>query len=203
MQSTNARLTSWALVIGSVVATAGYASAFALNGNGEERFSGSSWIPLYTIALFGCVIVLIGLPAIVYAQADRSPVLTRVGYVGVLVPLVVLNIGEGTMEGFVKPYLADHGGIPADDIPGLAAYEIPSLLVLLVGMVCLGIGVLRAGVLPRWIGVAFIAVPFLGVAGLQGAVSLLPDYLLFVSLFGLGVTQLREARAPELQSAVA
>ena len=29
MHSTNVRLTSWALVVGSIVATAGYASAFA------------------------------------------------------------------------------------------------------------------------------------------------------------------------------
>lgn len=40
-------------------------------------------------------------------------------------------------------------------------------------------------------------IPFLGAAGLQGAVSLLPDYLLFVCLFAVGVTQLRETRVPE------
>jgi hypothetical protein len=45
-----------------IVATAGYASAFATNGNGDERYAGSSWVALYTIALFGNVILLIGLP---------------------------------------------------------------------------------------------------------------------------------------------
>ncbi|MBV9831032.1 MAG: hypothetical protein JOZ82_05505, partial [Marmoricola sp.] len=70
-------------------------------------------------------------------------------------------------------------------------YEIPALLVLLVGMVCLGIAVLRARVLPRWVGVLFLVVPFLGAAGLRGAVSLLPDYLLFVGLFAVGVIELR------------
>jgi hypothetical protein len=191
MNPTNARLTSWALVAGSVVATAGYASAFALNGNGDQRFAGSSWVALYTIALLGDVLVLLGLPAIVYAQSDRSPVLTRIGYAGVLVPLAILNVGEGVVEGFVKPYLAKHGGVPADDLPGLTAFEAPALLVLLAGMVCLGIAVLRAGILPRWIGVLFIVVPFLGAAGLQGAISLLPDYLLFVGCFAVGVIQLR------------
>jgi hypothetical protein len=203
MNPTNVRLTSWALVVGSVVATAGYASAFAANGNGDERFTGSSWVTLYTIALLGDVIVLLGLPALVHAQAGRSPVLTRIGYVGVFVPLAILNIGEGTIEGFVKPYLATHGGIPADDVPGLTAFEIPALLVLLVGMVCLGIGVWRAHVLPRWVGVVFVVVPFLGAAGLQGAVSLLPDYLLFVGLFTVGITQLRGTRVPEPVAAVA
>ncbi len=196
MHSVNARLTAWALVVGSAVATAGYASAFALNGSGDDRFTGSSWVPLYTIALLGNVIVLLGLPAIVFAQQGGAPVLTRIGYAGVLVPLAILNIGEGTVEGFVKPYLATHGGIPAEDLPGLTAYEIPALLVLLVGMVCLGIGVLRVRALPRWVGVLFLVVPFLGAAGLQGAVSLLPDYLLYVGLVAVGLVVLRQARTP-------
>jgi hypothetical protein len=201
MHPANARLTSWALVVGSAVATAGYASAFALNGNGDERFAGSSWVPLYTIALLGNVIVLLGLPAIVYVQQGGAPVLTRIGYAGVLVPLAILNIGEGTVEGFVKPYLATHGGIPADDLPGLTAYEIPALLVLLVGMVCLGIAVLKVRALPRWVGVLFLVVPFLGAAGLQGAVSLLPDYLLYVGLFTVGVVVLRRAQTLQTDQA--
>jgi hypothetical protein len=203
MNPTNARLTSWALVAGSVVATAGYASAFAANGAGDQRFAGSSWVALYTVALLGNVLVILGLPALVHAQAGRAPVLTRIGYAGVMVPLVILNIGEGTVEGFVKPWFAHHGGIPAHDLPGLTAYETPSLLVLLVGMVCLGIAVFRAGVLQRWLGVVFIVVPFLGAAGLQGAISLAPDYLLYIGLFTVGVTQLRTERVPEPVPALA
>ena len=192
MNPTNVRLTSWALVAGSVVATAGYACAFAANGNGDERFAGSTWVAFYTVALLGNVLVLLGLPALVHAQAGRTPLLTRIGYVGVFVPLAILNIGEGTLEGFVKPYFAHHGGIPTSDPSGLIWFEAPALLVLLVGMVCLGIGVLRAGMLPRWVGVLFVVVPFLGAAGLQGAVALLPDYLLFLCLFTVGATELRQ-----------
>ena len=203
MNPTNVRLTSWALVVGSIVATAGYALAFAANGNGDQRFAGSSWVALYTVALLGNVLVLLGLPALVHAQSGRTPVLTRIGYVGIFVPLAILNIGEGSIEGFVKPYLAQHGGIPSSDLHGLAVYEAPALLVMLVGMVCLGIAVLRAHVLPRWVGVLFIVVPFLGAAGLQGAISLAPDYLLFIGLFTVGVTQLRGARAPEPVAALA
>jgi hypothetical protein len=203
MDNTNVRLTSWALVAGSVVATAGYASAFIANGDGEQRFAGSSWVTLYTIALLGNVLVLLGLPALVYAQAGRAPKLTYIGYVGIFVPLAILNIGEGTVEGFVKPYLAQHGGIPADDLPGLSAYEAPALLVMLVGMVCLGIAVIRAGTLPRWVGVLFIVVPFLGAAGLQGALSLLPDYLLYVGLFTVGLIELRRSHVPEPVPALA
>jgi hypothetical protein len=195
MHPVNGRLTAWALLVGSVVAAGGYAFAFAFNGGGDDRFAGSSWVTLYTVALLGNVVVLIGLPALVHAQRGGAPVLTRIGYVGVLVPLVILNVGEGTVEGFVKPYQASHGGIPAHDLPGLTLYEVPALLVLLVGMVCLGVAVLRVRSLPRWVGVLFLVVPFLGAAGLQGAVSLLPDYLLYLALFTVGLTQLRETRA--------
>ena len=179
MDTTTARLTSWALVVGSVIATVGYASAFAANGNGDARFAGSSWVALYTIALLGNVLVLLGLPTLAHAQGGRHPVLTRIGYVGVFVPLAILNLGEGMIEGFVKPYLSKHGGLPSDDLPGLTAFEVPALVVLLGGMVCMGIAVWRGGVLPKWLGVLFVVVPFLGAAGLQGAISLLPDYLLY------------------------
>ena len=61
--------------------------------------------------------------------------------------------------------------------------------------ICLGIAVFRARVLARWIGVAFIVVPPLSVAGLSGAVSLTPDYLLFTALFATGVHALRSTRS--------
>jgi hypothetical protein len=203
MDRTPARLAAWALLIGSVVATAGYAAAFLANGNGDVRFSGSSWTALYTVALLGDVLVVLGLPAVVHVHGDRARRLTLIGYAGALVPLVVLNIGEGAIEGFVKPYFATHGGLLKDDLPGLAAFEAPALLVMVVGMICLGIAVFRARVLPRWVGVLFIVVPLLGAAGLSGAVSLLPDYLLFIGLFTVSLHGLRPARAAEPVAAAA
>jgi hypothetical protein len=197
MYRTPARLAAWALLAGSVLGTAGYLSAFLANGNGDDRFTGSSWSALYTIALFGDVLVVLGLPALLHAHGERSRTLTLIGYTGVLVPLVVLNVGEGCVEAFVKPYLAKHGGLPKHDLPGLAAFEIPALLVLLVGMICLGVAVFRARVLPRWVGVAFILTPLLGVAGIPGGAGLISDYLLFVALFAVGVHTLRSQRGLE------
>jgi hypothetical protein len=194
MDRMTARLAAWTLLVGCVVATACYLAAFLANGNGEERFTGSSWTTIYTIALIGDLLVVLGLPTLLHVQAGRSPRLSLVGYVGVLVPMVVLNLGEGCLEAFVKPYLARHGGIPKADLPGLTAYEAVALLIVLVGMICLGVAVLRARILPRWVGGLFIAVPFLAVAGLPGGAGLVPDYLLFVALAAVGVTALR---APE------
>lgn len=71
------------------------------------------------------------------------------------------------------------------------------------GMVYLGVAVLCAHTLPRWIGPIFMVVPVLGAAGLQGAISLLPDYLLFLSLFTIGTIQLRARQTPESSVAIA
>jgi hypothetical protein len=196
MNGMTARLSAWSLVAGSVVATAGYLSAFLANGNGDERFTGSSWTALYTIALFGDVLVIVGLPTLLHVQAGRSPRLSLIGYIGVLVPLVILNIGEGSLEAFVKPYLADHGGIPKDDLPGVTAYEAPALLVVLVGMICLAVAVFRARVLPWWVGALFIVAPLVAVAGLPGGFGLIADYALFVGLATVGVTALRTPADP-------
>jgi hypothetical protein len=206
MNRTTARLAAWCLIAGSVVATAGYLAAFLANGNGDERFSGSSWTALYTIAMFGDVLVVLGLPTLLHVQAGRSPRLSLIGYVGMLVPLVILNIGEGSVEAFVKPYLADHGGSPKDDLPGLAAFEAPALLIVLVGMICLAAAVFRARILPWWVGALFIVAPLVAVAGLPGGAGLISDYALFVGLFAVGVTALRspadayrdEVRSPSL-----
>lgn len=191
MHRTSARLAAWALLAGTVVATTGYLSAFLANGNGDNRFAGSSWTPLYTIAMFGDVLVVLGLPALLHVHGDRSGTLTLIGYTGVLVPLVMLNIGEGSIEAFVKPYFVDHDGPLSHDLAGLTAFEAPAILVMLVGMICLGVAVFRARRLPRWIGALFIVTPLLGAAGLTGGVSLIPDYLLFISLFAVGVHTLR------------
>lgn len=197
MHRTHARFTAWALIAGAVVATAGYLSAFIANGNGDDRFAGSSWSALYTIALLGDVLMALGLPTLLHMHGDRFRILTLIGYLGVFLPLVILDIGEGTVEGFVKPYLTKHGGLPKNDLPGLTAFEAPALLLLIVGMICLGIAVLRARVLPRWVGVAFILSPVFGVAGLPGGAALVSDYLAFAALFAVGVHTLRTGRDVE------
>jgi hypothetical protein len=106
--------------------------------------------------------------------------------------MVMLNIGEGTTEAFVKPYLVTHGGIPHQQPSGFAVFETIALVPLLVGVVSLGIAVLRSRTLPRWIGAAFIVSAILGVAGLPGGWGLLSDYVLFAALLAVGGYALRE-----------
>ncbi len=203
MTRTHARLAAWSLIVGTVVAAAGYLAGFLVNGNSDSRFAGSDWSTLYTVALVGDVLVTLGLPALFAAQRGRSPRLTLIGYVGLFVPMVVLNLGEGTVEGFAKPYLAHHGGHPQTNLPGLTAYEAPALLIMLIGLICLGIAVIRAGALPRWVGVLFIVTPLLGAAGLPGAAGLVADWVCFAALFVVGVHVLRADSVPALDTPAA
>src|SRR5262249_41187883 len=108
--------------------------------------------------------------------------------------LLMLNLGEGVIEGFVKPYLATHGGIPQTDPAGFAAWEAVALLCALVGLICLGAAVLRARVLPRWVGGALIASALLSfaVSGLPGPLAELGDDCLMAALIATGL----HARGP-------
>lgn len=65
------------------------------------------------------------------------------------------------------------------------------LVFLLVGLICLGIAVIRARVFPRWIGALFIVSPFVSVLGLPGPLAELSDYLAFIALVTIGLQVVR------------
>ena len=189
-----ARPAGWALIVGTIVATLGYLAANLLApGHGDQVFRYHLWPLFEGIAVGGDVIVALGLPVIL-SFAGRAPKLHLTGYAGVFAALVMLNIGEGVIEGFVKPYLIRHGRSPGAALPGFAVFEGVALLALVVGAVCLGIAVLRARVLPRWIGVALLASCLLGAAGLPGPWFLVSDGVFFATLFAIGVCAVRDGR---------
>src|SRR5690242_16481544 len=173
METTLKRLAGWALIAGTTIATLGYLAANLLT---TDTYQDKLWPLLEGVALIGDVLVALGLPVIL-TFAGRAPKLHIIGYAGVFAALIMLNIGEGTTEAFVKPYLVGHGGIPAQEPAGFAAFEGIALLALVIGSICLGIAVLRAKTLPAWIGVALIVSCVLGAVGLPGAWFLIPDTL--------------------------
>ncbi|MDT5025025.1 MAG: hypothetical protein QOE61_1451 [Micromonosporaceae bacterium] len=190
------RLTGWALIVGTILAFAGYLLANVLApGSGDEVFRYQQWPLFVGIALLGDVVIGLGLPAILFF-AGKAPKLHIVCYVGIFAALVMLNIGEGTTDAFVKPYLVAHGGIPAEEPVGFAAFEMVALLGLVAGSICLGIAILRARTLPWWVGVAIILSCVVGALGLPGALFLIPDGLFFAALFAIGTIAVRGRPAP-------
>ena len=186
------RLGGWALIIGTIVATIGYLAVGTLvHGHGDARFISSLWEPLNGIAIAGNIIIVLGLPVILTCHDRRAARLTLVGYVGLYATLVMLNISESCYEAFIKPYLATRGGVPSNPPGGFAIFEDIALVFLLVGLICLGIAVIRAHVFPRWTGALFIVSPFLAVLGLPGPLAELSDYLAFIALATIGLHAVR------------
>jgi hypothetical protein len=181
------RLAGLALMIGGILTIAGYAAANTFAGSsGDARFSNPLWIPLYSVALAGDLITLLGLPAILTAHGQRAYRLTTVGFAGVLLTIVMLNIGEGTTEAFIKPYLATHGGIPNVPPVGFEVFVAVALVFLLVGLISLGVAVIRARAFPRWVGGLLILSVPLSAVPLPGPLAEIGDYLAFFALAVIG-----------------
>ncbi len=192
------RLGGWALIIGTIVAAGGYLAAGTLiRGHGDVRYTSSLWAPLNGIAIAGNIIVALGLPVILACHGRRAARLTLVGYIGLFAALTMLNISEGCIEAFVKPYLVTHGGIPDNPPGGFLIFENIALVFMLAGLICLGIAVIRARVFPRWVGALFIVSPFVAFLGLPGPLAELSDYLAFIALATIGLRVVRsEAQHP-------
>lgn len=190
LTSHRSRLAGKALVAGGALSIAGYAITGTVFGDGDDRFTRALWAPLYSIALAGAILTVLGLSAVFAAHRDRAARLTLAGYVGTLTALAMLNVGEGVVEAFIKPYLVTHGGIPNEDPTALSVYFGIGGLFILVGLVSLGMAVIRAKVFPRWVGVLIIAaVPFgMFGSGLPGPLAEIGDYLLFIPLITIGWT---------------
>jgi hypothetical protein len=89
----------------------------------------------------------------------------------------------------------------------LAYHDRRAARLTLVGLICLGIAVIRARVFPRWIGALFIVSPFVSVLGLPEPFAELSDYLAFIALITIGVQVVRTqkprlAPAPSLVEGV-
>src|SRR4051812_39820648 len=190
------RLAGLALMTGCVLATLGFLGvSLAMRGPEAAWPTHALWQPMYGVALAGNLLVVLGLPAILAVHGGAARRLTLVGYVGVFLPLAMLNVAETTIEAFVKPYLATHGGFP-DKIPaGLNAFEAVALVLLIVGAVCLAIAVFRARVLPPWVGVAVLLSVVCAFFLHGGPVVFVSDYVLFAALFWIGVRAARPTAA--------
>ena len=69
------RLGGWSLIIGTVVATLGYlAAGLLVHGSGDARYADSHWSLYNGIAVFGDVLIVLGLP-VLFIFRGRSHVL--------------------------------------------------------------------------------------------------------------------------------
>ena len=192
----NGRPAGLALVAGCVLATLGFLGvSLTMHGPESAWPTDPLWQPMYGVALAGNLLVVLGLPAILAVHGSAARRLTLVGYVGIFAPLAMLNVAETTIEAFVKPYLATHGGFPDETPAGLNAFETVALVLLIVGAVCLAVAVFRARVLPVWVGVAVLLSVVCAFFLHGGPVVFVSDYVLFAALFWIGLRAVRQPAA--------
>jgi hypothetical protein len=181
------RLAGLALLIGGMVTVAGYAVVnLFLGTDGPQRFLDPRFEGLYSIALAGDLLVVLGLPAVFVANRGRAPILTIVGYVGTMLAIVMLNIGEGTTEVYVKPYLMANGGLPDSGPAGFETFTTVAIVAMIIGLISLGIAFIRARVLPAWVGALLILSVPLSIVPLPGPLFMAGDYVVFLGLAVIG-----------------
>ena len=183
------RLAGLALVAGGVLTIVGFFVTTSLyGGSGDARFTHPLFPVVYSVGLAGAILTIIGFPAILVAHRDRLPRLTLVGYAGTLATIAMLNLGEGVVEAYVKPYLVRHGGIPKHDPTSLTVYFVVAAILTVVGLIALGIALIRGNLFPWWVGALLIAavpISFVGTS-LPGPLALLGDYLAFTAFAVIG-----------------
>lgn len=193
MNTTWTRLGAWALVVGCAVAAAGYlAAGLFIPGAQNARLLDPLWVPLNSLALAGDLLVILGLPVALGALFGRFRVLTLIGTIGTWAAFAMLNVGEGVIETYVKPYLVRHGGVPTEAPAGYDVFENSALLLMLVGLVCLGLAVILGRRVPWIAGALLVAAPVVVFLWLPGPLALLSDYLAFAGLVLIGVDVIRD-----------
>lgn len=171
--STLERIGGGVLAAGAAISTVGYLLG-SIDQPGQQITPAYVDTPLYTtynlLQFFGAGLVLVGLPVLVASHWRRSPVLTLLGSIGVGLVMLIQGVGNAFVNAAVFPALVDDPSTRA-----LANSPAPSLMgvLFLVGMVgwilgspLLGIGVLRAKVVHRWIGVVMLVGTLAGLASL-------------------------------------
>lgn len=169
--STLDRIGGGVLAAGAAIATVGYVLG-SIDEPGQRLTPAYVDTPLYTtfnlLQFFGAGLVLVGLPMLVASHWRRSPVLVLLGSIGVGLVMLIQGVGNSFVNATVFPPLVDDPTTRA-----LANSPAPSLMgvLFLVGMVgwivggpLLGIGVLRAKVVHRWIGVVMLVGTLAGLA---------------------------------------
>jgi hypothetical protein len=116
------------------------------------------WLPLHLLVIFGSIGIAVGLPGVHALQERQAGTLGLLAVTMLVVGYLVAGVARQSVEAFAIPAL---GSVP----PGAGLLVAIASPLLFIGMVTLGVVVLRAGVFPAWLGIGLI------VAVLAGAVA--------------------------------
>src|ERR1700730_4367442 len=160
------RLSGLALLFGSLLVVMCVIIQLLVFPHGTiDRYTSPLWQPILLLMLLGVLLILGGLPGMYVRQAERAGWSGLVGYT--LTCFAVLLFGAFmALFAFIIPLLDTHAqllltgydnfNLNGGRIPPLVVVFQVAGLVLSVGTFLLGLATIRAAVLPRSAGVAFI-----------------------------------------------
>ncbi|MET7393320.1 hypothetical protein ABZS66_07485 [Dactylosporangium sp. NPDC005572] len=157
--------------------------------------------------LLGTVLLLLGLPGVYGWIAPRTGALGLAGFLLYFLGNLLSAIPHLVLMTFAATDLAEHhpGMLSEQDaVIGVPAFETEQLvsgLTLVLGLLVLGIALVRAEGLPRWLGwtaVAAALANFVPLPVLPLVTGLQIELLRGVVLVGLGLLAIRSARAERL-----
>jgi hypothetical protein len=182
------------------------------NGHAHNATALASPHALGSAALLaGTVLLLVGLPGVYGWIAPKLGALGLIGYLLYFAGNVLNAIPHLVLMGFAGKDLAEHPDMVSENdvilaAPGFEAEQTVSGIAFIVGLLLLGIALLRASGVPRWLGwvgvigavVVFVPLPVMPVvSGLQF------ELLRAVLLAGLGLWAIRSTRTADTPEPVA
>lgn len=156
------RLSGFALLLAALLAAfVGITGAVVFPTTGlyvpMEELQSAIWVPLWSLSFVGSVLLLLGLPGFYLRLAHQTKILGLVSFllaaIGnlLMLPIVFFYI-------VVLPLLAAKAPMVMKDVltPGLAVFGLGGEITLCIGVILLGITVLRTRGYPRPVGILLI-----------------------------------------------
>jgi len=183
------RLSGISLIIGGLFAALAAVPVFFTSEDPASPIAATAAL----LRIIGDMLIIVGLPGVYSRQAQRTGLLGLIGFLFILVYILIQGVVGDTIEAFILPFLASAAPSLVKGSPpqGLVIFFLVGGLLGLVGSVSLGITMLRATVLMRWVGLPLIVgivlslgAPFLPpVVGTTGTVL----FLIGLAWLGFGV----------------
>ncbi len=197
--STLFRLSGLGLLLGAILAIVAVVGHNAVRQASElADITNTPSVMFVRLLMVGALLVIMGLPGLYARLAEWAGVLGLIGFVLTFVGLLFADVVMTANYGFIMPKIAATSegralietGLPD---PGFMMLIFPMILI---GLLLLGISIVRAKVLPRWIGLLFIAsVLFIPVASAVPIIAHLFSAPIFLAFASCGYALVRDSRA--------
>jgi len=176
------RLSGISLFIGGLFAALAAVPVFFIGEDPTSPIAATAAL----LRIIGDMLIVVGLPGVCSRQAQRAGLLGLIGFLFTLVYILIQGVVGDTIEAFILPFLASTAPSLVKGSPpqGLVIFFLVGGLLGLVGSVSLGVTMLRATVLMRWVGLPLIVGVVLSL--LPSVVGTIGTALFLIGLAWLG-----------------